>query len=145
MSSVREDEAGVVWLKWETEPELAATHLEELATRLLKAHEYDLSSATFIRSQCSSNFEMRDFNADDGVFITIDEHIAKVQAFKKAYPEFRVSVINVTAHVDIECRHAIVWATMGGGGMSTERKPWVPSVKVPICIDSPGNIYDFSV
>ncbi|KAK5689846.1 hypothetical protein LTR97_012606 [Elasticomyces elasticus] len=93
MSSVREDEAGVIWLKWETEPELAATHLEDLATRLLKAHEHDLSSATFIRSQCSSNFEMRDYNADDGVFRTIDEHIAKIQAFKKAYPEFRVTML----------------------------------------------------
>ncbi|KAK3617125.1 hypothetical protein LTR56_025501 [Elasticomyces elasticus] len=64
---------------------------------------------------------MLDFNANDGVFRTIDEHIAKVQAFKKAYPEFRVTVINATADVDIECRHAVVWATMGGGGMSKER------------------------
>ncbi|KAK3642789.1 hypothetical protein LTR56_010613 [Elasticomyces elasticus] len=120
-SSVREDESGVVWLKWETEHELAAAHLEELASQLLRAHEYDPSSATFIRTHCSSVFEMLDFNADDGIFCTIDEHIAKVEAFKKAYPDFKVTVINATADIDIECRHAVVWATMGGGGVSKER------------------------
>ncbi|KAK5680683.1 hypothetical protein LTS10_007616 [Elasticomyces elasticus] len=125
MSNITEDKSGVLWLKWETESDLIATRLEKLATQFFQAHEHitDPSAATFIRSICCSSFQMLDCSDHDGPLPssgTIDEHILNSQAFTRAYPEFTVKVINATADVDVDCKHAVVWVTIGGSNVSQE-------------------------
>ncbi|KAK5708496.1 hypothetical protein LTR17_020627 [Elasticomyces elasticus] len=126
MSNITEDESGVLWLKWETESDVIATRLEKLAAQFFQAHEHitDPSAATFIRSICCSSFQMLDCSDHDGPLPssgTIDEHILNSQAFTRAYPEFTVKVINATADVDVDCKHAVVWVTIGGSNVSQER------------------------
>jgi len=118
---------GALEFEWDLIPQQAARELETLAVRLLQAHEHVLDptrGAAFLRTHCAPDFCMLDTNAHEGPLPfakSLDEHIRNVIAFKKAYPEFIVSIISVTADVILKRKHAIVWVTTGGSGIADER------------------------
>ncbi|KAK3629129.1 hypothetical protein LTR56_018250 [Elasticomyces elasticus] len=116
MANIKEDASGILWINWDAE-------LEDLATRLLKAHEHILQPAqvALLRRHLSPTFQMLDSTAHCGplpMSHSREEHIAGSQAMREADPNLTVKPFNATAEVDHDSKHAIVWATIGGSGIS---------------------------
>jgi len=98
-----------------------ARYLEDLAIRLMLAHNKldDPQSKDLIRLHMDPHFQMVDDSPHNCPFPpsnNLDTHLHNVAQHYKTHPDFEIRIHNVTAQVDEDGRHAIVWLTEAGAG-----------------------------
>ena len=100
-------------------PAKAAAYLEDLACKLLLAHNTlnHPASVEFCRNHMSPEFVMHNSSVHDNPLpraVGFEAHITSYLAHQEAHPDFEIATDNATASVDKDCLHAVVWVTEKG-------------------------------
>jgi hypothetical protein len=112
---------------WDAGPLTTAAYLEEVATKILEAHNTfdDPDSIQFIRDHTSEGLEiLQGTTAHEGPVSpceSLDEYISNMRALKEVYPAFHVFVGTVSAQVGKDGTHAVVWAMTAGSRMRDDK------------------------
>jgi hypothetical protein len=105
---------------------ITARYLEELSVTLMLAHNRitEPIEQQLLRAHMDPSFVMLDTSIHDCPIpstSSLEDHMQNMVHFYKTHPSFEIKVENVTAQVDKDGDHAIIWMTEPGVSSQEER------------------------